>query len=405
MDSISIRADQPLGVNHSGGYGKAPMSRNFYVAGTCATDVVSGITLTLMPMLDSEYNIINTLLVYDTFCTIEEESEFIWRRKLSISSVLYLAIRTSTLLNAVVTVTGALAPTTTTYLLSVISLVVALIAIAGFNVLRIWALWERHWAPVLVLFPLAMLPACINAYVHAYVFAFVVNPVPLPLGMCNPQLALDESILISILYVTKLGADSRSSAGALSRGCSLATDFLTLLLTMVRTYSIRKTTTRVNGKTDLLTLIIRDGSIYFGANLIINVAAVITNYMFVNISSPATQFSTALSSILFSRFILNIRGLHYDRYEYHSLPHFSSNFSARVASKIGAPLESYHFRLSIPQFADDPMSRHEIFSPEMGASETQDRHSFSSSRYDKSIQPDLLSLTSGLRLVKQRFGV
>lgn len=116
---------------------------------------------------------------------------------------------------------------------------------------------------------------------HAYVFAFVVNPVPLPLGMCNPQLALDESILIrcvllelrlcplltgnlevrSILYVTKLGADSRSSAGALSRGCSLATDFLTLLLTMVRTYSIRKTTTRVNGKTDLLTLIIRDGEL------------------------------------------------------------------------------------------------------------------------------------------------
>lgn len=50
MDSISIRADQPLGVNHSGGYGKAPMSRNFYVAGTCATDVVSGIvSLTSCP--------------------------------------------------------------------------------------------------------------------------------------------------------------------------------------------------------------------------------------------------------------------------------------------------------------------------------------------------------------------
>lgn len=52
---------------------------------------------------------------------------------------------------------------------------------AAFNTLRVWAIWGRHWFPVLVVFPFAVIPPLMNAVSTSI-------PVPISLGITNPIL-------------------------------------------------------------------------------------------------------------------------------------------------------------------------------------------------------------------------
>lgn len=38
--------------------------------------------------------------------------------------------------------------------------------LAAFTVLRVWAIWGRHWGPILLVLPFSMIPLCLNIVSH-----------------------------------------------------------------------------------------------------------------------------------------------------------------------------------------------------------------------------------------------
>ncbi|KAJ3476404.1 hypothetical protein NLI96_g11181 [Meripilus lineatus] len=281
---------------------------------------------------------------------MEDEIEVIWKRKFSGPSFLYLAMRICTLGYILLGTSLTFAPTTVSVstvspqilrllvflrvecifqgckrelIVRNIFLETALFAYAAFNTLRVWAIWGRHWFPVVVVFPLSLIPLCINAHLASRTFIVGVEPNPIPVGIC-------------------LGGIRETQAFFSLRGSILVTDALILALTWARSYRIRKAATEAGVQANLATLIIRDGTLYFGVHFLVNMITIITNYTLTLNPSPASSFSNPLTSILFCRFILNLRtydsdkgGTHADESQNYS----TINFAASISGNIGAPLD------------------------------------------------------------------
>ncbi|KAJ3476406.1 hypothetical protein NLI96_g11177 [Meripilus lineatus] len=254
------------------------------------------------------------LLTYDMFCTFGEEVEVIWKRKFSVPTFLYLAIRLCTWGYFVFGTSLTYIPTTITNIL----LVGSLFAYAGvshdlfeldalsthprieaFNTLRVWAIWGRHWFPVLLVLPFALIPPCMNAYTSSHTSIVDVTSNPLPFGVCLAGIDLQDSLL---------KVSSYSSLSAVTRSSVIVTNLLVLILTWVKTYGIRKAAVQAGLQSDLVTLIMRD---------VLRVA-----------------------SILFTRFILKLRIIDHNNVDPDVSMHNSTiQFAAGITGNIGAPLE------------------------------------------------------------------
>ncbi|KAH9935343.1 uncharacterized protein B0H18DRAFT_1114102 [Fomitopsis serialis] len=99
-----------------------------------------------------------------------------------------------------------------------------------------------------------------------------------------------------------------------TRTCVIAVDLLVLLVTWKETYGIQRSANAMNVKTSIVTLLLRDGTVYFGVLLVINIICLIL--WVTNVLQAASTFSTAhthgflpgrLNTILLSRFFLNLR--------------------------------------------------------------------------------------------------
>ncbi|KAL4253657.1 hypothetical protein ABKN59_003739 [Abortiporus biennis] len=93
------------------------------------------------------------------------------------------------------------------------------------------------------------------------------------------------------------------------RSCTLAYDVLVLVFTLIKTLRIRQMTLRLNTRPRLVTLLLRDGSIYFSLLLLMNVTQLgLSTKIQANVASP--YFVPPITSILMSRFLLNLRRVH-----------------------------------------------------------------------------------------------
>ncbi|KAI0700196.1 hypothetical protein BC835DRAFT_1412217 [Cytidiella melzeri] len=87
------------------------------------------------------------------------------------------------------------------------------------------------------------------------------------------------------------------------RAATVAYDSLVLILTLLRTLSLRR---RGSTKSGLVSLILRDGCLYFTCLVLLNVTQIIiTSYYTGN--NYLSYFVSPLTSILISRFLLNLR--------------------------------------------------------------------------------------------------
>ncbi|KAJ3488298.1 hypothetical protein NLI96_g2959 [Meripilus lineatus] len=81
------------------------------------------------------------------------------------------------------------------------------------------------------------------------------------------------------------------------------------------TLEVRRVATHKGVRSDLTTLLNRDGTLYFGTLLVLNITVVVLDDQHVNVN-PAMILCNALTSILISRFILNLQQLAYEnRYQ------------------------------------------------------------------------------------------
>ncbi|KAI0641341.1 hypothetical protein C8Q79DRAFT_1014296 [Trametes meyenii] len=202
-----------------------------------------------------------------------------------------------------------------------------------FMMLRMRGIWGRGWTPIVFLALLTPVRTVITLYTQ-------VNYIPIAFG----------APLYGCGAVFKLSDDSIKAAAA------LAIDTTVLVFTWVRTFSMKRESYRLGLETPLVTLLLRDGTIYFVIILFVQVFSIVSDsagsasdYILWDVWPYFDQVFTVIFSC---RFMLNLRGIyltnhatettftngddHFARTGDMSTLHFSS-----VVGNMGAPLETF----------------------------------------------------------------
>ncbi|KAH9917156.1 EAP30/Vps36 family-domain-containing protein [Epithele typhae] len=272
-----------------------------------------------------------TLIAYDHFLTFSGELQFVWGRRFSGATVVFALNRYVNLAGKVVL------PISTMYwpnqtdetcaapiILVIVLTVVAYWIAAVFSALRIYAVWDKNWRLLVLVLLLAMAVPVTNMY-H-YIRSTPVAGGP-PLNGCGENVDLSDEQFEQLSMIT--------------HGFAIATDLLVVVLTWLKTYEIRRLSYRLHFKTSLSTLLLRDGTLYFGILLILNVIDIILNSN-ESLYNPLPPFIEAVTCILISRFMLNLRQTAQEMDEGTTtvaLSQFSSiQIASGLAGDMGAPL-------------------------------------------------------------------
>ncbi|OCH88020.1 hypothetical protein OBBRIDRAFT_115613 [Obba rivulosa] len=155
---------------------------------------------------------------------------------------------------------------------------------------------------------------------------------------------------------TNISVETGNELLIATRACTIASDLLVLIITWSSTYKIKRDADKANVKASLVTFLLRDGTFYFIILLALNtmhMAFYLTN-TFVNIS----WFIVPISSILISRFLLNLRQVYlparnesgrpsFVRSVHNSESHMSDvRFASTFIGNMGAPLDYGSFTVA-----------------------------------------------------------
>ncbi|TFY64999.1 hypothetical protein EVJ58_g2251 [Rhodofomes roseus] len=194
------------------------------------------------------------------------------------------------------------------------------------SALRVYAISSQDWRVPLIVFMLAIMRSAFQIF---KVVTSSCTAVPPPLGSAIGSLAPQYETIICLAY---FNADVDTNANAVitvALAASIAADAIVLIVTWCRTYRIRRLARQENIHAPLTSLLLRDGqlasldqrripeltstrppsigTIYFGLLVVINCLNIIfegnTNQAF----DGFVFFGTAFSSIILSRFCLNLR--------------------------------------------------------------------------------------------------
>ncbi|KAI9062091.1 hypothetical protein FKP32DRAFT_1604517 [Trametes sanguinea] len=240
-----------------------------------------------------------TLLAYDHLLTLSGEIRFVWDRKFSCATVVFVLNRYVNLFSMIILPISTFwwpeqsnksckAPVILTEILTVIAYFVA----AVFSALRVYAIWNLDWRPLGVVLLIGICIPINNMYHH---IRSVPTSFDYPLYGCGEDVALTPKQL---------------------QHCAIAVDLLVLVLTWIKTYEIKKLTRDLPSKTTFSTFILRDvlfstsnhsPSKFFDSTLLaLNVADLIVLRSDV-LFDPLPVLINAFTCILISRFMLNLR--------------------------------------------------------------------------------------------------
>ncbi|KAI0821839.1 hypothetical protein BC628DRAFT_1422262 [Trametes gibbosa] len=275
------------------------------------------------------------LLAYDHLLTFSGEVQFVWDRKFSGATVIFLLNRYITLFNKI------LLPISTFWwpnqtdkkcaapvILTEIFTVIAYFIVALFSALRVYAIWNKDWRPFLLVLIIALSVPATNMY-H-YVLS-IPQAFLYPLYGCAESTALSEDQLEKYFF-------NFLTFGTLELTlpfCAIAADLFVLLLTWVKTYEIKKLASGLHSEATFSSLLLRDGTLYFGTMLMLNVVdlAVLQSDVLFN---PLPIFIDVFTCILISRFMLNLRQV-----------------AHRESGDAGSTSEAFLSRLSTLRFSPD----------------------------------------------------
>jgi hypothetical protein len=205
---------------------------------------------------------LSALVFYEYIITLQDEIDMIWRKRWNAATILFMVNRYLMLLyNAV----GLVIPTTlrsctAVQILLDILTVLLFVVFAVFATLRIYAIWNRNIPISLLILALYLVPVVSNTYAFATdTIGFFVDP------DAGPQ----------CFETSKLSNGVNSRLALSTRLCLMVADAIVLLLTWRKTFGMRTRASKLSVNTPLLTLIIKDGTIYFIALLLMNIAQII----------------------------------------------------------------------------------------------------------------------------------
>jgi len=107
------------------------------------------------------------VLAYDILITNDREIASIWKRKFSIVAFFFLNMRYATLICQVAFMVngvqpGAYLPCKAASFIFYSMTIWARTAFACFGAFRTWAIWGRHWIPLVLILPIGLLPVALD---------------------------------------------------------------------------------------------------------------------------------------------------------------------------------------------------------------------------------------------------
>ncbi|KAH9855923.1 hypothetical protein C2E23DRAFT_882684 [Lenzites betulinus] len=222
------------------------------------------------------------LLAFEYVITFDREARLVWTQKVSGATILFLLNRYWLFFHCNVVgymvIVGNGGPP---------------IIWAAFSMLRGYALSGRRWWIAFVIF-LLFLPDIVLTCV--YYSKLIPTAAPPPFN-CLLSSDLPESTWIQLIVLYSFVIASRT--------CLIAGDLIVLLVTWHSTFSITRAAKVANMQMSLTSALLKDGTLYFVCLLILNVLNIIINA--VPNSSAVSAFQDPITSILVSRFLLNLR--------------------------------------------------------------------------------------------------
>ncbi|KAI0827993.1 hypothetical protein BC628DRAFT_1317402 [Trametes gibbosa] len=244
------------------------------------------------------------LLAFEYVITFDREERLVWGRKVSGATVLFLFNRYWLFFQYISQVITAFPLSQQVSRKCNVVGYMVIVGNAGppfiwaaFSMLRGYALsGRRSWVALLIV--TFFLPDI--ALTCVYYSTLVPTAAPPPFNcLLSSDLAESTWIHFSLLIYIPL------SDVIASRACLIAGDLIVLLVTWYSTYGITRAAKVANIQMSLTSALLKDGTVYFVCLLILNILNIIFNA--VPNSSAISAFQDPITSILVSRFLLNLR--------------------------------------------------------------------------------------------------
>ncbi|KZT07758.1 uncharacterized protein LAESUDRAFT_724753 [Laetiporus sulphureus 93-53] len=269
----------------------------------------------------------STLIFHEYTMTFSDEINLIWRCRATGATIIFLLNRYLALALGITIIIQTLPWNTplsceaTIISYSIVNMLLNIV-IAVFSALRAFAISGSKMLATLIVLSLGLVTVCASIYFMARSsYAYVLMIASMPVCDYHDYYSLDTFNRVIIA----------------SRICAIAADVIVIALTWYNTYKMRAIARQII-QNSLSTLIFRDGTIYFVLLLFLNIMQMAVRSVGGAITNYAASFVAPVSSILISRFMINLRSEVY-----------GSNSDSIVASIVG----NMHSSLSYTASSDD----------------------------------------------------
>lgn len=272
-------------------------------------------------------------LFYDTLATFPKEVQRIWSRKLTGATAIYFLTRYGAVAERITLMVSLFLKTTTdSRCVPVLRLDDTLTdlnyaAIGGFTALRLFGIGSGTWLPLVAVVIIWTARIAIAVYLQVTYTPIAFGP---PLFGCGAL----WSTSFNKIYALDTAVNS----------LVLASDVLLLAMTWVKTFSIHRQSRQIGIHTPVAALILRDGTIYFGAILVVQILAIVSSQQgsgFI-LWDVWVYFAQIVTVIFLSRFMLNLRGVYLKSSGGELTSIFAVSdvqFATNIVGNLGAPLD------------------------------------------------------------------
>ncbi|KZT09263.1 uncharacterized protein LAESUDRAFT_722994 [Laetiporus sulphureus 93-53] len=226
-----------------------------------------------------------TLIFYEHLTTFSDEIDLVWTSKWTTVTVVFMCNR------SLLVMLGA------TFILNVLPWDTQAV-ISIFSALRVYAISIHKWVPTLLVFLLSVAPTGVMIYILSTTSRTLVG-------------ALDG--LAACVGHTPIPPETQQKLVMTLCICAVLADLVALLVTWASTFQLAREARHNGTRAELVQLLLRDGTLYFVALLTVDILELSVEYSYTDPQSDGTYVSPlrlSFSSILISRFLLNLRRVH-----------------------------------------------------------------------------------------------
>lgn len=240
-----------------------------------------------------------TFYLYDWLLNFDREWQVVWTRKLTGASILYILNRYVGIIGQALSIACRFAhlPCTSDYVIFQLSngfIVLQITIWAAFSSLRVYGICGRQWKIPLLVIIFGMVPAISNLVY--FIKWRVIRSSP---SSCDIEVTIDPISLKRLVISTEI--------------FQCTADALTLGATWCSTYRTRKLARAVNIKPTISQLLLRDGTLYFGACFILSMLQIFFICVFEIRTLQFGYFSQPITSSLLSHLFLHLRQVYYTK--------------------------------------------------------------------------------------------